>query len=107
DQRSGRDHITAHDDHHHLHGEGHQRPEVLTALDGEFGGALIERQTLLKYKADEKDDDDSKQREHKRIGKPALAPVSEREPETNQTFFLRCGLLRWLRWHERILFDME
>jgi len=60
-------------------------------LNGEFGGALIKRETLLQHEADEKDDDDSEQREDERIGKPAFTPVGKRKPETDKTFFLRCG----------------
>ena len=45
--------IAPDDDHHHLHGEWNQRPEVFSALNCEFAG------TLMKQKADDKDHDNS------------------------------------------------
>ena len=76
DRRRGDD-IATDDDHHHLHGERHQGPEVLSPLDGKFGG------TLTKQKADTKDHHDSQQSKNQRIGKPALTPVGESQTKAD------------------------
>jgi hypothetical protein len=83
DRRRGND-ISADDDHHHLHGERDQSPEVLPALDGQLGGAL------MKQKPDDEDDHDSQQRENQRIGEPSLAPARETEAETDESLLLNC-----------------
>ena len=78
DQGSGRHHVAANDDHHHLHGEGDQRPKAFAALDGQVEGLFAGGNS------DQEDDNDSDQREHQRIGKPAFAPIGKRDADARQ-----------------------
>jgi hypothetical protein len=67
----------ANNNHHHLHGEGHQRPEILASLNGQFRRALMQRQ------AHQKHHHNSEQRKNERIGKPTLTPIRERQAKAD------------------------
>ena len=67
--RRGRNNIAADNDHHHLHGEGNQSPEVLAALDSQFAGGLMQQQP------DDENDHDPRKGKDQRIRKPLFAPV--------------------------------
>ena len=75
--RSRRHHVAADDDHHHLHGERHQRPEAFAAGNGEL------RRTLAQDQPDHEHDDYSDEGKYQRVGEPALAPVGEGEPASD------------------------
>ncbi len=71
-QRAGSDHIAADDNHHHLHGEGDQRPKSFAALNRQIEGLLSGGNS------NQEDSYNPDQCEHQRIRKPALAPVGKR-----------------------------
>jgi len=74
------DDISADNDHHHLHGEGNQGPEVLPP-ESRVSRALMSSSPTIKLH-------DSDQRKNQRIRKPALAPVGKSQTKANQRLFL-------------------
>jgi hypothetical protein len=60
--------MSAHNDHHHLHGERKQRPKPLTALESHAPRILADDNSQ------HEDDDDTQESDDCRIGESAFAP---------------------------------